>query len=66
MREVLRTINRLFQLTCVVMVVLAIGFSLVMTGALSTCLLSVVAHVVLPAIFVALLLDHLLVARGRY
>lgn len=66
MREVFRTLNRLFQLTCVVMVLLTIGIGLVMTGALSGCLLSVLAHVVVPAIFFALVLDTLFVERGRY
>ncbi|VVP89365.1 hypothetical protein PS918_03080 [Pseudomonas fluorescens] len=66
MREVLRTLNRLLQLTSLVMVLLTLGTGLVMSGAVSDCLLSVLAHVALPAIFFSLLLDTLLVHRGRY
>lgn len=66
MREVFRTISRLFQLTCVVMVVLTIGVSLVMPEALWACRVSVATYVVLPSVFVAALVDSLQVYRGRY
>ena len=65
MREALRTLNKIFQLTCI-MLLLTFGAVLVMTGARSGSLLEVLAYAALPAVFIAALLDNLLVSSGRY